>query len=79
MQEPNEWILKYKPLAAVYLEDFNKLNPLESELTRVGDAASAQTLLEKVRLARASVQSGSRVTDRLDAIEKLLIAKGAKP
>ena len=79
VQEPNEWILKYKPLAAVYLEDFNKLNPLESELTRVGDAASAQTLLEKVRLARASVQSGSRVTDRLDAIEKLLIAKGAKP
>ncbi len=73
------WIVNYKPLAAAYLKDFDKLDMLEKDLTEVADAAAAQALLAKVRQTRESLQSGSRATNRLDAMEKDLLAKGAKP
>lgn len=75
----DEWIAAYKPLATIYADDYKLLRPLEEALTKTADAAAAQTLLEQVGQARGKVQSGRRATERLDAIEKQLIAKGAKP
>ena len=77
--EPEAWIGDYLPLAKIYYEDFEKLAPVEDALSKTTDAAAAQALLEKVRTARGEIQTGSRATDRLDAIEQVLITKGAKP
>ncbi len=76
--EPNKWIESLKPLAKVYADDYSLLQPLETGLPKVTTPAAAQALLDRARAAREKVQSGSRVTDRLDTIETALIAKGAK-
>jgi hypothetical protein len=76
--EPNKWIESLKPMAKVYADDFSILQPLEIALPKVANPAAAQALLVKVREARGKMQSGSRVTDRLDEIEAALLAKGAK-
>ena len=79
VKEPDAWIMEYKPMAAIYFEDFKKLDAIEIELAKVKDAAAAQALLAKVNQTRGELQSGSRATDRLDALEQEVIAKGAKP
>lgn len=76
--EPDKWIESYKPMVKVYSDDAALLQPIETALPKAKDAATAQPLLVKVREAREKVQSGSRVTDRLDEMEKALIAAGAK-
>jgi hypothetical protein len=76
--EPDKWIESYKPMVKVYADDAALLQPIETALPKAKDAATAQPLLVKVREARGKVQSGSRVTDRLDEIEKALVAAGAK-
>lgn len=76
--EPNKWIESLKPLAKVYADDYSVLQPIETALPKATDPASAKALLDKVRAAREKVQSGSRMTDRLDSIEATLVAKGAK-
>jgi len=77
--EPGAWIGDYKPLAEIYYADYQRLVPIEDALPATTDAAAAQALLKKVREARGGIQTGSQATDRLDAIEQALIAKGAKP
>ncbi|CAN5410953.1 hypothetical protein BH09VER1_BH09VER1_10060 [soil metagenome] len=74
----DSWIDDYKPLAKFYVADWDLLKPLEDGLSKATDAASAQALLKTLQAARAKVQTGSQVTDRLDAIEQQLKAKGAK-
>lgn len=76
--EPDKWIESLKPMAKVYVDDFNLLQPIETALPKVANPATAKALLEKVRAAREKAQSGSRMTDRLDVIEAILAAKGAK-
>jgi serine/threonine protein kinase len=76
--EPDKWIESYKALVKPYAEDSALLQPIETALPRAKDAATAQPLLDKVRDARGKVQTGSRVTDRLDEIEAILKAAGAK-
>jgi hypothetical protein len=76
--EPEKWIESYKPLVKPYAEDAALLQPIEAVLPKVKDAATAQPLLVKVREARAKVQTGTQMTERLDQIEKALVAAGAK-
>jgi hypothetical protein len=77
--ESVNWIEDYKPLAADYYGDCNLLAPIEKALPEAINAASAQTLVEKVRTARESLRTRGRAHARLEAIERQLIAKGANP
>ena len=77
--ESENWIEDYKPLAADYYGDCNLLAPIEKALPEAINAASAQTLVEKVRTARESLRTRGRAHARLEAIERQLIAKGANP
>ncbi len=72
------WIDTYKPFATVYLEDYNRLSPLEIDLPKVTSPAQAQALYAKVETARQSMTTGTIISERLDVIEKELITKGAK-
>ena len=74
--ESEAWIEDYKPLAADYHGACILLAPIEEALPKAIDAASAQSLLGKVRSARESIRI-PRATARLEAIEGQLIAKGA--
>ena len=74
--ESEAWIEDYKPLAADYYGACNLLAPIEEAFPKVIDAASAQSLLGKVRSARESIRI-PRATARLEAIEGQLVAKGA--
>ena len=76
--EPDKWIENYKNLVKPYADDAALLQPIEIALPRARDAATAQPLLERVREARAKVQTGSKITERFDQIEKILKAAGAK-
>ena len=79
LPESENWIEDYKPLAAEYYGDCNLLATIEKALPEAIDAASAQTLLVKVRSARESLRTRGPAVARLEAIERQLIAKGAKP
>ncbi len=71
------WIEDYKPLAAVYLADYNLIAPIEAGLEKARSPAEAKALLAKLATARENIQTGSRATDKLDALEQALAAKGA--
>ena len=77
--ESENWIEQYKPLADGYVRDCKLLAPIEKALPAAIDAASAQTLVEKVRSVRESVPTRGPAAARLEAIERQLIAKGANP
>jgi len=71
------WIEDYKPLAAVYLADYNLIAPIQAGLENANTPAEAKALLAKLAKARENIQTGSRATDQLDALEQALAAKGA--
>jgi len=73
------WEADYKPLAENYLADWRLLEPLEKGLPQVSSPEAATALLKTLRGARSRSQTGTRVNERMDAIEKDLLAKGAKP
>jgi hypothetical protein len=75
--QSQSWIEAYKPLAQAYYADCRLVAPLETELSRATDKASAKVLAEKVRRARESLRIGGKALSRLEAIERQLIAKGA--
>lgn len=71
------WIEDFKPLAAVYLADYNLIAPIEAGLEKARTPAEAKALLAKLAKARENIQTGSRATDKLDALEQALTAKSA--
>ena len=73
-----DWAFEYKPLAEKYLADWKVLDPLEKALEKVDSPAAASALLVQVQAARSQLQTGTKISDRLDAIEKLLQGKGGK-
>jgi len=77
IKDDDDWILKYVPLAEFYFDDYQKLKILETALLGVTDAGTAAVVMKKAQEVRDQLQSGSRATDRLDAIEEELVAKGA--
>ncbi len=76
---PDQWIEQYKPLAGLYLSDYQLLEPLEEGLPKVSSPAQADALMSRLRQARPNLSTGNRVSERFDAIEQQLIAKGARP
>jgi hypothetical protein len=75
----NDWASQYKPLAEKYLADWKVLEPLETGLGKADTPAAASALLKDVTAARSKIQTGNKINDRLDAIEKALKSKGATP
>ena len=77
--EPENWIEELKPLAGDYAHDCDLVVAIEEALPTVADAASAQALVEKVRASRDALRIGGKMVEQLEAIERQLIAKGARP
>lgn len=73
------WESQYKPLAEKYLADWKLLEPLVSGVDKANTPAEATDLLKMLRSARSQLQTGTKASERLDAIEKTLVEKGAKP
>ncbi|HEY5743151.1 MAG TPA: hypothetical protein VIS99_11475, partial [Terrimicrobiaceae bacterium] len=75
---PDDWIAELKPLAADYSFDCEQVATIEGILPSVNDPASAQALLEKTRKARQALKIGGKMTERLESIERQLLAQGAR-
>jgi hypothetical protein len=73
------WEADYKPLAEKYLADWKLLEPVEKGLSQANSPDAATALLKTLQKARSQSQTGTKVNERMDAIEKALLAKGAKP
>ncbi|MEI6072125.1 MAG: serine/threonine-protein kinase [Verrucomicrobiae bacterium] len=73
------WEASYKPLAEKYLADWLFLEPVENGAKNISSPDAATALLKDLRKARSQTQTGNRVNERMDALEKELRAKGAKP
>lgn len=67
-----DWAAAYRPLAEKYLADWSVLEPLEKEFAEVTTAEAAAALLPKVQSARGKMQTGPKVLERLDAMQKAL-------
>lgn len=67
-----EWIKKYRPLAEKYLHDWELLEPIEKNFEQSKSPASARILLKSISLARADIQTGSKIGERLNEIENHL-------
>lgn len=71
------WEALYKPLTEKYLADWKLLEPIEKSFAAASTPESATAVLNAIREARPNMQSGSKINDRLDEMEKALAAKGA--
>jgi serine/threonine protein kinase len=76
---PDDWPSKYKPLAEKYLADWKILEPLEKAFAKVDSPASASAVLAQIQRARSQVQTGTKITERLDSMERRAKAKAAAP
>ena len=77
--DPGHWASQYKPLAEKYLADWKILEPLEKGVEKVESPALAAALLNQLKTARSQIQTGTKISERLDALEKTLKARAAKP
>ena len=75
--DADNWASQYKPLAEKYLADWKILEPLEKEFEKGASPASVPAVLEQINDARSKVQTGTKISERLDALEKT--ASAAKP
>ncbi|MCX6970574.1 MAG: serine/threonine-protein kinase [Verrucomicrobia bacterium] len=76
---PDDWAVQYKPLAEKYLADWVLLEPLEKSAEKLDSPAAATAFLGQLNNARSQVQTGTRVSDRLDQLEKQAKAKAGNP
>jgi hypothetical protein len=76
---PDDWASKYKPLAEKYLADWKILEPLEKAFAKVDSPASASAFLAQIQRERSQVQTGARISDRLDVMERKAKARAAVP
>ena len=75
--DASDWASQYKPLAEKYLADWKILEPLEKGVAKVQSPELASALLSQLKTARSQIQTGTKISERLDALEKTL--KAAKP
>ncbi|MFA7344561.1 MAG: serine/threonine-protein kinase [Terrimicrobiaceae bacterium] len=76
---PDDWASKYKPLAEKYLADWKILEPLEKASAKVDSSASASAFLVQIKGARQQIQTGTKVGERLDELEKKAKSRMATP
>lgn len=74
----DDWSSQYKPLAEKYLADWKLLEPLEKGLGNADSPAAASALIQEIKAARSQIQTGNKINERLDAMEKELQARGGK-
>ncbi len=74
--DTNNWVAEYKPLAEKYLADWTALQPLEAAAEKLDSPEVATAFLAKLQDARSQVQTGDKISARLDALEKKAVAKG---
>ncbi|MBE2204162.1 MAG: serine/threonine protein kinase [Chthoniobacterales bacterium] len=76
---PEDWVSQYKPLAEKYLADWKLLEPIEKAFAKLDSPAAASALEAQIAEARSNIQTGSKISDRLDALEQKAKARGATP
>jgi eukaryotic-like serine/threonine-protein kinase len=76
---PDDWASKYKPLAEKYLADWKVLEPLEKAFAKLDSRASASEFLVRLKGARAQIQTGTKIGERFDELEKQAKARAATP
>ena len=76
---PDDWAAQYKPLAEKYLADWALLEPLEKSVVKLDSPAVATAFLAQLNNARSKLQTGTRISDRLDQLEKQAKAKAGNP
>lgn len=76
---PEDWAAQYKPLAEKYLADWKVIEPLEKSSAKLDSPAAASAFLDELTAARSLVQTGTKISDRLDALEKQAKAKAGTP
>lgn len=76
---PDDWAAQYKPLAEKYVADWNLLGPLEKSFAKVDSPAAASAFSQELKTVRARIQTGTKISERLDALEKQAKAKAGTP
>ncbi|MEI8310614.1 MAG: hypothetical protein WCH98_07655, partial [Verrucomicrobiota bacterium] len=76
---PDDWASKYIPLAEKYLADWKLLDPLEKAFVKVDSPASAAAFLAQLKSVRSQIQTGAKIGEHLDDLEKKAKAKAATP
>ena len=76
---PDDWASKYKPLAEKYLADWKILDPLEKAFAKADSPASASAFLAQLQKARSQVQTGAKISERLDEMERKAKSKAVAP
>ena len=76
---PGDWAYQYKPIGEKYLADWKILAPLEKSAPLLDSPAAVSAFLEKLKSARSQIQTGTRISDRLDALEKSAAVSPPKP
>lgn len=77
--DSKSWEAQYKPLAEKYLADWKIVEPIINGVDNANTPEAATALLKTLKSARSQLQTGTKVNERLDSIEKALIEKGGKP
>ena len=65
-------VLGYRPLVEKYLADWKLLEPIEAALAAPVTPASVPAIRAQIAALRGNLQTGSRISEQLDALEKKL-------
>lgn len=76
---PEDWASQYKPLAEKYLADWTVLEPIEKAFAKLDSPAAATAVIAQIADARSNIQTGGKISDRLDELEKKAQTKAATP
>jgi hypothetical protein len=65
-------VLGYRPLVEKYLADWKLLEPIEAALAAPVTPANVPAIRAQIAALRGNLQTGSRISEQLDALEKKL-------
>ncbi|MFZ4597789.1 MAG: serine/threonine-protein kinase [Terrimicrobiaceae bacterium] len=71
-QSKDPLVLGYRPLVEKYLADWKLLEPIESALAAPVTPANVPAIRAQIAALRGNLQTGSRISEQLDALEKKL-------
>lgn len=76
---PFDWIAQYRPVASRYLSDYEVWRQLQSKLVAATTADAKQELLGLLPAARAQLQVGGKLDERLTDLARELAAPAPQP
>jgi len=71
-QSKDPLVLGYRPLVEKYLADWKLLEPIEAALAAPVTPANVPAIRAQIAALRGNLQTGSRISEQLDALEKKL-------